>query len=290
MPGTTLNGMRASIEVNSSLVRRHGWLAAADVRDVDRGNHALMGAQYETEACILDDGGEWIDDCLFPNGGFASKPPSPTPAPPGPYTPTHPTRTKQFNTPSDLVEGDPFTVYAGLRCDLPSFNANGQEKVERKFDYIESRQIDFHMARLIAENGNPLGDCPLSNMIMNADYTANLEYGSYAIIAMSAPLMLCAAAQRLIFPCPPDACVTASDMWRTVNGTYVTQIAHDDRVTTSNFFLTGAVTLLRGPKNSYYAPEVRDNVGRALCERVYVPLIECMAYHAVATCDAPVTP
>ena len=38
-------------------------------------------------------------------------------------------------------------------------------------------------------------------------------------------------------------------MWRTANGSYAIAIAHDERVTASNFFLTGAVTLGRGGTN-----------------------------------------
>ena len=198
---------------------------------------------------------------------------------------------KWFGTPTDLVFGDPFTVYAGVKCDLVTLPEDkARMRAERKFDFVESRQVDYHMARLISEHGNDLGDCPLSQMVMNAEYAQVLEYGSYPTIAMSGPLAVCAASQRLIFPCPPDQCVTATDMWRTVGGTYVTQIAQNDVISAKNFFLTGRVTLIRGPKQTVIAPAVGDNTNYALTERVYVPLIECMAYFGTATCDAPVTP
>jgi hypothetical protein len=281
---STLLGMRARIEVNPRTVRTSGFMAAADVRDVT--DHALMGAEYETDTCIADVGGEWIDKCLMTHGGLASGGPAatapnvPVGAPNEPWT-LH--DHKSFQDPYDLVAGDPFTTFAGVKCDLVSFDeAEYRAKSLRKFEMVESRQVDYHMARLIENNGNDLGDCPLSQMLMNADYTALNEYGSYPLIAMSAPLALCAAAQSLIY-------LDANYHWRSVNGAFITTIAHDARNSTANFFMTGHVTLLRGPKETYSTVEVKDNVRHTLTERIYVPLIECMAYYATATCDAPIT-
>ncbi len=285
----TLTGLRARVEANTTERRVTGWLAGAEVRDVT--GHELLGAEYETEACILDDGGEFIDDCLGMTGGFAV-PPAVQPVPPGaPNDPTKVSDVKSFQTPSDLVTGDPFTTFAGIKCDMVTASEEVYlERSKRKHRYVESRQVDYHMARLISEQGNHMGDCPLSNMIYNAEYAAVNEYGGHAYMWMSMPLLLCAAQQKLISPCPPDMCVSATTMWRTPSGNYAIGIAHDDRVTASNFFLTGEVLMLRGPEESHVVNDVKNNVRKALTERVYVPLIECMAYHATATCDAPVTP
>lgn len=280
----SLVGLRNRIEVNPPTTRLSGFLAGADVRDTD--GHSLMGAEYETDTCIAGVGGEWVDDCLMTHGGLDSTgPAAAAPAvPPGANDPTQLVGVKDFQGLSDVVAGDPFTTFAGIQCDLVTNTEEAyRTKVNQKFDYVESRQIDYHMARLITNNGNDLGDCPLSNMIMNADYTSLNEYGSYANIWMSAPLMVCAASQNLVFQ-------QLDNTWRTVNGTRVHVIAQHDNVSTKNFFLTGYVTLLRGPKETHIGYQTEDNVRRALTERIYVPLIECMAYYATATCDMPITP
>ena len=50
------------------------------------------------------------------------------------------------------MTGDPFTTFAGVKCDLVTRDEAGvPAEVERKFDYVESRQVDYHMARLIDE-------------------------------------------------------------------------------------------------------------------------------------------
>jgi hypothetical protein len=273
----TLVGFRQRIEVNPPITRLSGFLKGADVRETD--GHALLGAEYETDTCIKGVGGEWIDTCINLTGGHAQVPTGPQLG----FKPTKVTTSKQFGDLDDLVAGDPFTTFAGVECDLISGDdENYLERSKRKFRYVESRQVDYHMARLITNHGNDLGDCPLSQMIMNADYTALNEYGSYPEIWMSAPLMVCAAASNLIFE-------QLDGRWRTVNGSWVNVIAHDDAVTDKNFFLTGYVTLLRGPEESRIGYDLQHNTRRALTERMYVPLIECMAYYATATCDMPIT-
>jgi hypothetical protein len=279
----TFVGFRSKIEVKPQTVRTSGFMAAADVRSVD--GHALMGAEYETDTCIADVGGEWIDNCFNIYGGFDKAVAPPTPAVAAiPNEPWQVFDKKTFQDGLDLVSGDPFTVFAGVECDLVSHTEEEYTaQSRRRLEMVESRQVDYHMARMIENNGNDLGDCPLSTMIMNADYAALNEYGSYPVIAMSAPLMLCAAAQNLIYQ-------DVNYHWRTVNHAFVTVIAHDARNSTANFFMTGHVTLLQGPMETITVPGIEDNNRRSLSERMYVPLIECMAYYATATCDAPVTP
>ena len=285
-----LLGMRTRIEATTTERRTLGFLAGAEVRDVT--GTALMGAEYETEACIADVGGEWIDDCLMQFGGMDSSKAAPTASPPtSPNDPTKLYNKKSFQDPTDVVSGDPFTTFAGVQCDMVTASEDEyRTRSQRKHGYVEGRQVDYHMARYIANNGNDMGDCPLSRMIYNAEYAAANEYGGYAYMWMSMPLLACAAQQGLIHPCPPDRCVSSSSMWRTTSGNYAIGIAHNDAVTTKNFFMTGEVTLLRGPQETHVVNEVQDNVRKALTERVYVPLVECMAYYATATCDAPVTP
>ena len=75
----TLAGFRRGSKSTRLERRVGGWLAMADVRDVD--GPRLMGAEYETDTCIADVGGEWIDDCLNTHGGMDSNGPPPHPGP-----------------------------------------------------------------------------------------------------------------------------------------------------------------------------------------------------------------
>jgi hypothetical protein len=276
-----LTGFRQYVEVATTPRRIAGWLAAADVRDTS--GPALLGAEYETDACITDYGGEFIDGCIATKGGFSQPPPG-LAVPPGARGPTMPGRVKEFQGTGHTVTGDPFVPYAGVACLPNSLSIEAaQAQAQRRFAYVESRQVDYHLSRLITQNGNDIGDCPLSQMLANAEYAALNEYGGHALIAMSAPLVLCAASMNLLY-------AMGDGSLRTMAGTHVTTIAHNDAVTAKNFFLTGHVTLLRGSLNVRTATDMPNNQQYGLAERVYVPLIECMAYYGTATCDSPVTP
>ncbi|HEY6415790.1 MAG TPA: hypothetical protein VIX41_06120, partial [Acidimicrobiales bacterium] len=61
-------------------------------------------------------------------------------------------------------------------------------------------------------------------------------------------------------------------------------------VTEDTMYVTGQITLLRGPLEQYFAPQQPFGDGtyappRALAERTYVPLIECFVARITVTCE-----
>lgn len=258
---------RTYVEVQEPVPVPGGFMDLANIREASGTD--LLGAQYLTDACAQ--GGEFIDGCFF--GGV------PTMAEAYP----EPVGKKDFGSP-DVVEGDPFVVFAGAECSMLGLSEpEALARSRQRLKYVEGRQVDYHMARLLSTIGGDLGICPLSTMIMNSEYEAANRYGGYANILMSKPLLVCAFSQNLIERSGTGGLVTA-------NGTRVAGIAHDDRVTPDNFFLTGQITLLQGTVETHTGVEVKSNKRRGLSERIYVPLIECLLYAGTATCDTPITP
>ncbi|RPJ54931.1 MAG: hypothetical protein EHM24_31180, partial [Acidobacteria bacterium] len=127
-----LGGARTSISVPAPEVARGGFLAAANVIDLGEGDHALMGAQYETDACTYaaaNWAGDWCPDvidaqCEEPAVAVANP--------------------KTFTAYTTVVEGDPFVLYAGNQCDLASLAAR-LSSATAAFNYGERRGVDTAM-------------------------------------------------------------------------------------------------------------------------------------------------
>lgn len=189
---------------------------------------------------------------------------------------------KTFTQP-DLVEGAPFAVYAGVDCPAVGMaDSESLERARRRLAYVEGRQVDYHVTQHIAAEGLALTDGTLLDVMMEAEELASTYYGGYATILLSKSMALCARSQELIQDSPGGGFVT-------VNGTRVGSVA---TVGPENVFLTGQITLIQGPVLDRIVPEtvLPDGtcaVRRALAERIYVPLIECLMYAGTATCTSP---
>jgi len=189
--------------------------------------------------------------------------------------------TKTFEQP-DLVQGSPFAVYAGVDC--PSVGMNDSEAIaraRRRLAYIEGRWVDRRVQAMILAVGDSLTDGTLLDMMMEAETIAAENYGGYATIMLTKPMTLCAWSQRLIERAGDGSLVTP-------NGTRIANVAGIPG-SAFNIYLTGQITLLEGPVIDRITPEVTLPDGtcvgrRALAERVYVPLIECLMYSGIATC------
>ena len=192
--------------------------------------------------------------------------------------------TKTFEQP-DLIQGSPFTVYAGVDCPAVGMpDAEASARATRRLAYVEGRWIDYHVAAMIVSHPDhqTLTNGALRDMIIEAETIASRTYGGYATILMTKGLAVCAYADRLIERNPMGGL-------ETINGTRVGNITENPDAATDNFFLTGQINLIAGKVTNRIAPSLTLPDGtcmgrRALAERVYVPLIECLMYSGTATC------
>ena len=190
--------------------------------------------------------------------------------------------TKLFEQP-DLIQGSPFTVYAGVDCPgvgMPDSEALARAR--RRLEYVEPRWIDYHVTAQIAASPDKLTDGALDEMVMQAETIASQRYGGYATILMTKALAVCAFQHRLIERAGDGGL-------ETVNGTRVGNVVENPDASTTNFYLTGQITLVKGSVIDRVTPPITLPDGtcmgrRALAERVIVPLIECLMYSGTATC------
>lgn len=266
MPNIT--GARAWVEVPAPERKTGGVLDS--VRVIDVTGHALLGAEYQTDACNTLN--EWLSNCttVYPPGCD----PLGTPV----------TEKKDFDN-LDLVEGDPFALYNGVRCLIPAQRTNEYEaRARASLELKESRGVEKYLTGLL--NGLATGGSePVYAATSVVDAVAHLEqwlddtYGGQGFIEMSRHTAILASAANII--------VAGLDgRMTTTIGTPVILGVGDE----STLFASGQIALLRGPIGVYSAGEqmLADGTcapARTLAERSYVPLIECGV--AKATLTAP---
>jgi hypothetical protein len=249
-----------------------GVLSVANVIEFSAGDHAGLGAEYQTDACA--EGGIWDEFCYAVDQNLCQGA-APTP-PVGGY--------KQLDEQPDLVEGEPFAVYAGVECSSPGETAD-EDRARTRLGYVESRQVDQHVWVEASTGSSALTGGSLLQAIAEAEDVAAQEYGGVATLLVPRSLVTCGYASDLFVWDPLEG------VHKTHQGTLVANVA----VSAEEIRLTGRITLMRGPVLTASAPETNRPDGscdprRALAERIYVPLIECMKYAGPATCGAPVAP
>jgi|SRR5262245_474442 len=248
------------VEVPAPAVAVGGVLAAARVVPA-ASTHDLGGAQYLTDACA--EGNVWLEFCF----DAASN------------------ATKEFADAPEVVEGAPFAVYAGVGCDL----ARPQDSATRarnRLDYTERHQIDLHVVDWLGTNSADLGGpLPIARAIGILENYIAAAYGGVPVLYIPRVLIPEAAQQGLVTPSLNGGLVTAQ-------GSVVANVDVDPTTTTFSIFASGQITLIRGPLIEALAPAggiqadgTAANPSRALAERIYVPLIECVAAR-LTVCDA----
>lgn len=269
---------RKYVEVPAAVPFQGGILGVAEI--LSAGDHDLLGAEYLTDACA--EGGVWNLLCFFDATHGSCAGGTPAPPPPGGF--------KKFGSP-DLVQGSPFAVYDGVDCDGPGSTANA-ERATRRLGYSEGRQVDVKVTSVLeAMKDVDLGDVTLQEAIMGFEDLAAANYGGYGTIVMPRSMAVCAYAQRLVERSPGGGLMT-------VNGTQIANTAVTDASTpeSADIYLAGRITLIQGDVRTIEVPGVVRSDGtcdprRALAERMYVPLIECIVAAATVTCDLiPTTP
>lgn len=237
-----------------------GVLAAARV--VTGAPHDLMGAQFETEACATIE--EWTEFCTMT-----------------------PTARKVFDGSYTLVEGDPFAVYAGTDCATDSIE-EAKARAVRRLELLEGRSVDLNVATLMEADAVDLGGpFPLNQAIGVAEAYMATVYGGVPTLLIP----------RVVVPC---ACTNGTlranldGSLATCQGSLVANIttAIDDPYVADSetIYVTGQITLLRGPIGAYSVPSQIAADGtfapaRALAERIYVPLFDCVVAKVEASCS-----
>lgn len=259
-------GARAWIELPAPEPIRGGVESVARVIDVTPEGHQLMGVEGITDACATAE--EWTEWCD-----------------------TSPTGRKIFEDAPEIVVGDPFAIYAGVSCDLQRLD-EGRRRAEARLGYGESRAIDLHIDAMLTADTDVLdlgGPFPLAQAIGAAEAFAATYYGG-------APTLLI---PRLYIQCGCSNGALKANLdgtLATCTGSRVapltTPVDLPVLIDTAVMYVTGQVTILRGPVQSFSVPQqvAVSNNGtfapmRALAERVIVPVFDCLVGKVEVTCS-----
>lgn len=257
-------GARWFLDVPAPPLLGGGVLSVARVID-NPPVHSLMGSEYTTDACATAQ--EWLED----------------------WCDGSPANPKVFDTGWELVQGDPFVAYTGLECMLTTLN-EAKDRALNRFDFAEGRSVDKNIAAWLEANAavDLGGPFPVSEAIGIAENYAATVYGGVPTLLIPRQFVCCASC----------GCITRNldGSLSTMQGSQVANITTPMTLpvvagATGTMFVTGQITLLRGEVSSYSTPQqVLDDQGnfappRALAERIYVPLIECLTAKVEVTCS-----
>lgn len=249
-----ITGARNWINAPDVPVQMGGFLRAATVVDVTD-PHDLLGGEYLTDACATGD--VWEEMCTtFPCPELADK--------------------KSFDDGPELVEGDPFTLYAGTSCTLSRLD-EALARVRRRFNYAERHLLDQRMCEWLDAQAVSLGSGDIVEAIGLAEGFAAIGYGGVPTIVVPVTLVPQMCDRGLLGE-------SLDGSLRTCQGSLVVNAA----CSSNSIFVAGHITLLRGAVQSYAAPQQpmcdgTTQVGRALAERTYVPLVECFVAEVEVT-------
>ncbi len=268
---------RTYLDVPPVPIAPGGIQAVARVIDVSN-PHDLMGTHYETDACASVE--RWEQWCI----------PVPDCA-----TPPAPENVKNFvSDPMELIVGDPFALYDGVACPLAQAQWN-MERASRRFDYGERAGIDLAITDRLAADaiGDPIdlgGPFPLPEAIGAAEALASHLYGGVPTLLIPTLVVACGCNSSLISRGFDGSLVSC-------HGSLVASVITSQQVgapphpPTVTMYVTGMITLLRGPKMEFTAPgssfdcDGNSVPPRALVERLYVPLIECLVGKVEVSCS-----
>jgi hypothetical protein len=264
MPNIT--GARMYVDVPAPERKTGGVIDSVRVIDVTD-PHALLGAEYQTDACNTLN--EWLSNCttIYPPG-CAGGPPL--------------VDTKDFDT-LDMVMGDPFALYNGVRCPSPGQAVDAHEaRARASLELKESRGVEKYLTSLLTglAGASVYAAADVVAAVAYLEQWLDDEYGGKGFIEMSRHTAVYACNAQIIGP-------GLDGRMSTCGGTPVILGIGDE----ATLFASGQITLLRGPIGVFSVPEMLLADGscapaRTLAERSYVPLIECASTKATL----PVTP
>lgn len=236
-----------------------GVLSVSRVIDTD--GHELMGAMFQSDACATVE--EWTEWCE-----------------------NSPVAAKLFEDASSIVDGDPFAVYAGVECDFQRVD-EAATRARNRLTYGEGRAVDRAVVARLEDAAVDLGGpFPITQAIGMAEAYMATVYGGVPTLLIPRLFLPCACGSGTLRRNPDDSVSTCSG---TTVAAVTTEIADpmDDNATV---YVTGQITLLRGSVNAISVPPQTHADGtydpaRALAERVYVPLFECVVAKVEASCS-----
>lgn len=257
-------GARWFLDVPPPEVLGGGVLSVARVID-NPPTHSLMGSEYTTDACATAQ--EWLEDWC--DG-----------------TPANP---KVFDTGWELVQGDPFVAYTGLECMLTTLN-EAKDRALNRFAFAESRSVDKNIAAWLEANAavDLGGPFPVNEAIGIAEAYAATVYGGVPTLLIPRQFVACACGYAVHANLDGSLATCQGSQVANITAPMTIPVLPDAPGT---MFVTGQITLLRGDISSYSTPQqVLDDQGnfappRALAERIYVPLIECLTAKVEVTCS-----
>ena len=256
-----ITGARQWVTLPDPMSLGGGVMSVADV--VNTSGHELMGVEALTDACGRAE--EWLEWCTMT-----------------------PTGRKIFEDTQEHVIGDPFALYAGVGCDLQTLN-EGARRAELRLSYGESRGVDQYIDGWLQASSEVIdlgGPFPLTQAIGVAEAFAATWYGGRPTLLVP----------RLVLPCATAGAIGTNldGSLTTVSGSRVapltTPITVPVTIDTATMYVTGSVVVFRGPVKTISVPQqVFDNGTfapmRALAERVYVPVFDCLVAKVEVTCS-----
>lgn len=236
-----------------------GVLDAARVIDTD--GHELMGATYQSDACAtVEEWGEWCTNS--------------------------PLAAKLFESAYTVVVGDPFAIYAGVECDFQRVD-EAATRARNRLSYGEARAVDRNVLAQLEDIAVDLGGpFPVTQAIGIVEGYMATVYGGVPTLLIPRIFLPCACGSGTLRRNMDDSVSTCSGS--TVAA--VTTEISDPMAATATVYVTGQITLLRSSVTAISVPPQTRTDGtydpaRALAERVYVPLFECVVAKVEASCS-----
>jgi len=258
-----ITGARAWVDLPIPEPLGGGVVSVARV--IDTTGHELMGVEGQSDACATAE--EWTEWCT-----------------------TTPTGRKIFDDELAYVSGDPFAVYAGVSCDLQRLD-EAEDRAKARLGLSESRAVDLHIDAQLAADPDVVdlgGPFPLAQAIGVAEAFAATVYGGKPTLLIPRVVIPCGGGFTS-FESSPGGTLT------TVTGSLVAPLTTAVTVpyveAPATLYVTGSIVLLRGPVNSFSVPQQVTDFGpdfapmRALAERVYVPIFDCLVAKVEVTCS-----
>lgn len=178
-----------------------------------------------------------------------------------------------------LIEGDPFTVYKGVECDLLT-TRDDEARAERGLRLGESRAVEAAVWETLLATSDAVDLTPGGGAVtVNGGIGMLEEYaGQYygAVATIHAP--------RSLIPLMKDLEQVDGHL-ETIQGTkiangfgYTANTGPEGTVAAAGeawLYISGEVVLSQGPIATHAAPLVQNNRAMVLAERVYAPSVEC---------------
>jgi hypothetical protein len=262
--------------------REGGIVSVANVLDVAEGDHALLGAEYITDACA--ESRIWTNYCVAVTSQAQCDDPGDL----------DPELAKNFDADFDQVTGFPFAVYAGVACGNQRLDA-AEARARHRLEMTEAAQIDGYVWKLFLANGAVAPVPGVTGTVDVCEAVGAIEEAHATFYGGITTLLV----PRRYINCLAKCGYLSRELdgsLRTLGGSLVapvTRPVYDDQIDPTNqtgrVIGVGQITVIRSPiKTNTVGPMIRQDgscePSRALAERMVVVLFECDALMVEVTC------